>query len=42
MKTFTNNKVSSELFKQKAAEVTKVAVKLSSEYCKKFTQQNLF
>ena len=42
MKTFTNKKVSSELFKQKAAEVTKVPVKLIGEYCKKLTQQNLF
>ena len=42
MKAFTNNKESSELFKQKAAEVTKVPVKLIGEYCKKLTQQNLF
>ena len=42
MKTFINNKESSELFKQNAAEVTKVPVKFIGEYCKKLTQQNLF
>ena len=42
MKAFINNKESSELFKQKAAEVTKVPVKFVGEYCKKLTQQNLF
>ena len=42
MKAFINNKESSELFKQKAAEVTKVPVKFIGEYCKKLTQQNLF
>ena len=42
MKAFNNNKESSELFKQKAVEVTKVPVKLIGEYCKKLTQQNLF
>ena len=42
MKAFTNNKESSELFKQKAAEVTKVPIKLISEYCKKLTQQKIF
>ena len=42
MKAFVNNKESSELFKQKAAEVTKVPVKFIGEYCKKLTQQNLF
>ncbi len=42
MKAFNNNKESSELFKQKAAEVTKVPVKFIGEYCKKLTQQNLF
>ena len=42
MKAFINNKESSELFKQKAAEVTKVPVKFIGEYCKRLTQQNLF
>tara|TARA_B100000282_G_C31540541_1_gene402808 strand:- start:277 stop:519 length:243 start_codon:yes stop_codon:yes gene_type:complete len=42
MKAFNNNKESSELFKEKAAEVTKVPVKLIGEYCKKLSQQNLF
>ena len=42
MKAFINNKESSELFKQKAAAVTKVPVKFIGEYCKKLTQQNLF
>ena len=42
VKAFINNKESSELFKQKAAEVTKVPVKFIVEYCKKLTQQNLF
>ena len=42
MKAFVNNKELSELFKQKATEVTKVPVKFISEYCKKLTQQNLF
>ena len=42
MKAFNNNKESSELFKQKAAEVTKVPVKFVGEYCKKLSQQNLF
>ena len=42
MKTFINNKESSELFKQKASEVTKVPVKFIGEYCKRLTQQNLF
>ena len=42
MKAFINNKESSELFKKKAAEVTKVPVKFIGEYCKKLTQQNLF
>ena len=42
MKAFNNNKESSELFKQKAAEVTKVPVKFIGEYCKRLTQQNLF
>ena len=42
MKAFFNNKESSELFKLKAAEVTKVPVKFIGEYCKKLTQQNLF
>ena len=42
MKAFINNKESSELFKQKAAEVTKVPANFIGEYCKKLTQQNLF
>ena len=42
MKAFNNDKESSELFKQKAAVVTKVPVKFISEYCKKLNQQNLF
>ena len=42
MKAFINNKESSELFKQKAAEVTKVPVKFIGEYCKRLTQQNIF
>ena len=42
MKVFNNKKESSELFKQKAAVVTKVPVKFISEYCKKINQQNLF
>ena len=42
VKAFINNKELSELFKQKAAEVTKVPVKFIVEYCKKLTQQNLF
>ena len=42
MKAFINNKESSELFKQKAVEVTKVPFKFIGEYCKKLTQQNLF
>ena len=42
MKAFFNNKESSELFKLKAAEVTKVPVKFIGEYCKKLTQQNIF
>tara|TARA_B100000963_G_C22326556_1_gene536685 strand:- start:241 stop:498 length:258 start_codon:yes stop_codon:yes gene_type:complete len=42
MKAFINNKESSELFKQKAAVVTKVPVKFIGEYCKKLTQQNIF
>ena len=42
MKAFINNKESSDLFKQKAAEVTKVPIKYIGEYCKKLTQQNLF
>ena len=42
MKAFNNDKESSELFKQKAAVVTKVPVKFISEYCKKISQQNLF
>ncbi len=42
MKAFNNNKESSELFKQKAAEVTKVPVMFIGEYCKKLSQQNLF
>tara|TARA_Y100000589_G_C27088731_1_gene602933 strand:+ start:971 stop:1228 length:258 start_codon:yes stop_codon:yes gene_type:complete len=42
MKAYINNKESSELFKQKAAVVTKVPVKFIGEYCKRLTQQNLF
>ena len=42
MRAFNNNKESSELYKQKAALITKVPVKFISEYCKKLTQQNLF
>ena len=42
MKAFINNKESSELYKQKAATLTKVPVKFIGEYCKKLTQQNLF
>ena len=42
MKTFINDKESSELFKQKAAALTRVPVKFIGEYCKKLTQQNLF
>ena len=42
MKAFINNKEPSELFKQKASEVTKVPVKFVGEYFKKLTQQNLF
>ena len=42
MKTFINDKESSELYKQKAAEATKVPVNFIGEYCKKITQQNLF
>lgn len=42
MKTFINDKESSELFKQKASTETKVPVKFISEYCKKITQHNLF
>ena len=42
MKTFLNDKETSELFKQKASAVTNVPVKFIGEYCKKLTQQNLF
>ncbi len=42
MKTFINDKESSELFKQQAAAKTKIPVKFIGEYCKKITQQNLF
>ena len=42
MKAFNNKKESSELFRQKAVEVTKVPFKYIGEYCKKLTQQNLF
>ncbi len=42
MKAFINDKESSELFKQKAAATTEVPVKLTGEYCKRLTQQNLF
>tara|TARA_B100000212_G_C26942697_1_gene350848 strand:- start:210 stop:467 length:258 start_codon:yes stop_codon:yes gene_type:complete len=42
LKTFINDKESSELFKQKAASITEVPVKYIGEYCKKLTQQNLF
>ena len=42
MKEFNNDKELSELFKQKAAAVTKVPVKFVNEYCKKLNQQNLF
>ncbi len=42
MKTFINNKESSELYKQKASLATKIPIKFITEYCKKLTQQNLF
>ena len=42
MKTFINNKETSELSKQKTAALTKVPVRYIGEYCKKLTQQNLF
>ena len=42
MKAFINDKESSELYKQRAAVITKVPVKFIGEYCKRITQQNLF
>ena len=42
MKAYTNNKESSKLYEQYAAETTGVEVKFVGEYCKKLTQQNLF
>ena len=42
MKAYINNKESSKLFEQKAAEITGIPVKFVAEYCKKLTQQNLF
>jgi len=42
MKTFINQKESSELFKQKAAAAIKVPIKFIGEYCKKIIQKNLF
>ena len=42
MKAFTNDKDSSELFKQKAAANVGVPVRIIAEYCKKLTQQNIF
>ena len=42
MKAFMNDKETSKLYKQKAASITGVEVKLVNEYCKKLTMQNLF
>ena len=42
MKAFINNKESSKLYEQYAAEATGVEAKFVGEYCKKLTQQNLF
>ena len=42
MKAYLNNKESSKLFEQKAAETTGIPIKFVGEYCKKLTQQNLF
>ena len=42
MKAYINNKESSKLFEQKAAETTDMPVNFVGEYCKKLTQQNLF
>ena len=42
MKTYINNKESSKLFEQKAAENTGIPVNFVGEYCKKITQQNFF
>ena len=42
MKAFINNKESSKLHEQYAADTTGVEVKFVGEYCKKLTQQNFF
>ena len=42
MKTFFNDKETSELIKQQTSAITNVPVKFIGEYCKKLTQQNLF
>ena len=42
MKTFSNNKESSQLYRQKAALTTGIEVDFIGEYCKKLIQQNIF
>ena len=42
MKAFSNNKESSKLYQQKAAETIGIDLEFISEYCKKLIQQNIF
>ena len=42
MKAFANDKESSKLYEQIAANITGVEVEYVLEYCKKLTQQNIF
>lgn len=42
MRAFSNNKESSDLYKQEAAATAGVEIGFISEYCKKLTQQNIF